>query len=227
MATKRTRKITKKIPGQKKAVQAGHPRPATRLRKLVDNLSSVETSEIGSCIAALAKVRRILTAQQVARLKPELALLEKAVVGCPENCGCRRGLKRVIISTDGKMLGELTSDGGKFSGIALNGAGEDLLGEEMSTLRYTGLTGAPGFDSPVQVRDDDFLEAFVAWCGEKGCEALVLDELYLPVWSRLQESKIDDGQVLQLMRKLKSVPSQDALRLVDSLSAPSGSDICC
>jgi len=222
---------TKPKNAKKKSVKKTFRQPAVsgrpfKLQKLMDNLEAMEPTFACPCRAALARVKNALTDSDAIRLRPELALLDKAVADCPNECGCRQGLSRAVISIQGKMLGELTSEDGKFSGLVLNGAGEDLLGEEAATLRYVGLKDVPGFSPSVQARDQEFLEAFSVWCGEKGCEVLVLSEPYLPVWSKLQEAKLEDGELLPLMNKLRTVQPFDALRLVDGLAESTDARLC-
>jgi hypothetical protein len=226
MAIKTEPKSVKKTSTKKTANRHVVPKNNCKLRKLITDLEDVGAPSANPCQAALERVKKVLTAADIAKLKPELDLLKKAVAGCPADCGCSGGSKRVIISAHGKILGELSCVDGRFSSLCLNGAGEDLLGEDISKLRYVGLAGVPGFASPVQVRDPDFLAAFVAWCGERGCETLVLTEFQLPLWSKLQASLPDEEYLLPLMRKLQALPQDDALRIIEDLGNLTGEEIC-
>ncbi len=222
MAKKTLPKTLRKKTVKKTAGRAAVSGKKVRLQKLFDILASRKPAGDSPCRAALDRVRGVLSVAEKAELATDLLLLDKAVAGCPGNCGCANGLKRVVISNNGRILGEMTSEGGKFSGLFLNGAGEDLLGEEISRLRYVGLKDVPGYAAPVQVRDPEFLGAFVGWCGVHGCEAMVLAEPYLPVWSKLQASNLDEEEVLLLMDRLRDIDQDEALRLIEGLSSRSG-----
>jgi len=226
MAAQTTRKTKHKKPARKAAGRAQGAGQPIGLRKLMDNLEAVEPSGVSPCRAALRRIKRCLSVQDTLRLKADLAVLEQAVSACPRDCGCRRGLKHVVIHAEGKVLGELTSEDGVFSGLFLNGAGEELLGDEIARMRYVGIGGAPGFHEPVQVRDPEFLAAFVGWCGLRGCGTLVLAEPYLPVWSRLQTARLDELSALRIMEKLQSIPPGDAWRLVENLDTSSATEVC-
>lgn len=220
-------KMTMRKKAAKKRVARATGRPAAsgmpiRLQKLIDNLAAIEPSGAGPCQSALARVKRALPPQALAKLGSDLAVLERAVAECPERCGCGRGLRRAVISSGGRILGELTSEGGKFSGLWLNAAGEDLLGEDLSRLRYLGISNGA---VPVNARDSGFLNAFAAWCGAKGCDVLVFSETYTPVWAKLQAAKLDEESMLRLMDKLRDLGLDDAWRLAEGLGG-SSEDVC-
>jgi hypothetical protein len=182
----------------------------------------IHVSQASPCKQALARVKAALTAAEASRLKVELDLLEKTVSGCPESCGCRLGVKRAVIFSEARVLGELASEDGRFSGLFLNQAGEELLGEDLARMRYVGLPGVAAGESHVQVRDPGFLAAFTAWCDTRGCGVLVLTDPYIAMWSDLQYSGIEAGKILALMRKLVALPQDEAWRLCHESIACAG-----
>jgi hypothetical protein len=170
------------------------------------------SSQMAPCKQALSRVKAALSLADSARLGADLGLLEKAVAGCPDTCGCGLGFKRTVLHADDRVYGELTTRDGCFSGLMLTQWGEDSLGEDLSKMRYLGVPGAGSGETRVQLREPGFLASFLAWCAAGRCETLVLAEPHAAIWSELQLSGIGSAELVPLMRRLADLPPDEAWR---------------
>lgn len=114
----------------------------------------------------------------------------------------------IIFDPEYNPLGEIFFDQGACQQVNLNQAGEDLIGNHITSWQTNGL------DESVTMQDQDFEQALLLWLQDHGYLHLTMPLAAMTAWSEIQHMDLDQLKKYELAILLRDLPIH---RLTSSL----------